>query len=68
MTVRTEGVRTLRATVQGWLMLLRKFPNARDRRRRPTLGLEELSPHLLRDIGLTDGAWVALRRSGRLDA
>ena len=68
MTTRTEGARTLCAGAQSWLMRLRDILNARDRRRRPTLRLEELSPHLLRDIGLMDGAWVALRRSGRLDA
>jgi uncharacterized protein YjiS (DUF1127 family) len=49
-------------------MRLRDFLNARHHRRPPTLRLEELSPHLLRDIGLADGARLALGRSGRRDA
>jgi uncharacterized protein YjiS (DUF1127 family) len=49
-------------------MRLRDFLNAGHRRRRPTLRLEELSPHLLRDIGLADGPRLALGRRGRRGA
>jgi uncharacterized protein YjiS (DUF1127 family) len=49
-------------------MRLRDFLNAGHRRQRPTLRLEELSPHLLRDIGLAEGTRFALRRSGRRGA
>jgi uncharacterized protein YjiS (DUF1127 family) len=67
MTARTEGARILRAGAQSWLMRLRDLLDARRRRRAPTVRLEELSPHLLRDIGLADGAPVAFGRSGRRD-
>jgi uncharacterized protein YjiS (DUF1127 family) len=68
MTARTQGARTPRAKAQNWLMRLRDFLSARRHRRRPTLRLEELSPHLLRDIGLADGVRLALGRGGRRDA
>ncbi len=68
MAARTEGAPTPRVSAQSWLMRLRDFLNARHHRRRPTLRLEELSPHLLRDIGLAEGARLALGRGGRRDA
>jgi uncharacterized protein YjiS (DUF1127 family) len=68
MTARTNGAQSLRAGVQSWLMRLRDFLTSGHRRQRPTLRLEELPPHLLRDIGLADGTRFAFRRCGRLDA